>query len=217
MKERTSEVVEVRRDCPVVLVPSGRRVVLAAGEQVVAVQRLGGSVTVQLSNGALARIAQVDADALGIEEPSDAEHGGRERGGGEHGGGQDRAGKDGADGREVQPRPDDESAGWRAPSVDEVLDRLRSVYDPEIPVNVVDLGLIYGCEVHSTDSGDYRVAVAMSMTAPGCGMGDILRAEAAERILEIPGVANAEVELVFEPSWDLGRMSEAARLQLGMW
>jgi len=57
----------------------------------------------------------------------------------------------------------------------------------------------------------------MSMTAPGCGMGDILRAEAAEQILEIPGVTDAEVELVFEPPWDLGRMSEAARLQLGMW
>jgi len=217
MKERTSEVVEVRRDCPVVLVPSGRRVDLAAGEHVVVVQRLGGSVTVQLSYGALARIAQVDADALGIEEPSDAEHGGREHGGREHGDGQDRTGKDGGDGREVQTRPDDESAGWRAPSVDEVLDRLRNLYDPEIPVNVVDLGLIYGCEVHSTDSGDYRVAVAMSMTAPGCGMGDILRAEAAERIREIPGVIDAEVELVFEPPWDLERMSESARLQLGMW
>jgi len=59
--------------------------------------------------------------------------------------------------------------------------------------------------------------VAMSMTAPGCGMGDILRAEAAEQILEISGVTDAEVELVFEPPWDLGRMSEAARLQLGLW
>ena len=202
-----SELVELRRDCPVVLVPSGRRAVLGAGEQVVVVQRLGGSFTVQIGHGTLARIEGTDADALGINEASVVD----ERGVGEHG----------ASGQGVQSRTttgaDSDSAGWQAPDVDEVLDRLRSVYDPEIPVNVVDLGLIYGCEVHPTHSGGYRVAVWMSMTAPGCGMGDILRAEAAERIREVPGVTDAEVELVFEPPWDLGRMSEAARLQLGMW
>jgi probable FeS assembly SUF system protein SufT len=201
MREPASETVEMRRDCPVVLVPSGRQAVLAAGEQVVIVQHLGGSFTVQIGHGALARIAGADADALGIEA----------RGGDEHG-----AGEDGTDSQE-SPRQGSESPDWHAPDVDEVLDRLRTVYDPEIPVNVVDLGLIYGCEVHPTHSGGYRVTVRMSMTAPGCGMGDILRAEATEQILEIPGVADAEVELVFEPPWDLGRMSEAARLQLGMW
>jgi probable FeS assembly SUF system protein SufT len=201
MKERASETVEVRRDCPVVLVPSGRRAILAAGEHVMVVQRLGGSFTVQIGHGTLARVAGADADALGIEAPGGDDHG---------------AGEYGA-GSQESPLPGSESADRHAPDVDEVLDRLRSVYDPEIPVNVVDLGLIYGCEVHPTHSGGYRVAVWMSMTAPGCGMGDILRAEAAEQILEIPGVTDAEVELVFEPPWDLGRMSEAARLQLGMW
>ena len=202
-----SELVELRRDCPVVLVPSGRRAVLGAGEQVVVVQRLGGSFTVQIGHGTLARIEGTDADALGIEDASVVDDGG--------------VGKRGAGGPAAQSGTtmgaDSDSAGWQTPDVDEVLDRLRSVYDPEIPVNVVDLGLIYGCEVHPTHSGGYRVAVWMSMTAPGCGMGGILRAEAAERIREIPGVTDAEVELVFEPPWDLGRMSEAARLQLGMW
>ncbi|MGC8472302.1 MAG: iron-sulfur cluster assembly protein [Acidimicrobiales bacterium] len=202
MRERARETVEVLRDCPVVLVPSGQRAVLAAGEHVVIVQRLGGSVTVEVGYGTLARVAGADADALGIEV-SDAD----ERGGGESAAG----------GREAQPAPDSEDASWHVPDVDEVLDRLRSVYDPEIPVNVVDLGLIYGCEVHPTHSGGYRVAVWMSMTAPGCGMGDILCAEAREKILEVPGVTDAEVDLVFDPPWDLGRMSEAARLQLGMW
>ncbi|MDA8357822.1 MAG: iron-sulfur cluster assembly protein [Actinomycetota bacterium] len=202
MRERADETVEVRRDCPVVLVPSGRRAVLAAGEQVVVIQRLGGSVTVQVGRGTLARVAGADADALGISAPGVGAHG---------------AGEEAAGGREVQPPPDSEGAGGNAPDVNDVLDRLRSVYDPEIPVNVVDLGLIYGCEVHPTPSGGYRVAVWMSMTAPGCGMGDILRAEATEQILAIQGVTDAEVELVFEPPWDLGRMSEAARLQLGMW
>ena len=202
MREWARETVEVLRDCPVVLVPSGQRAVLAAGERVVIVQRLGGSVTVEVGYGRLARVAGSDADALGIEVP-DAD----ERGGGESAAG----------GREARPAPDSHGAGWHVPDVDEVLDRLRSVYDPEIPVNVVDLGLIYGCEVHPSHSGGYRVAVWMSMTAPGCGMGDILRAEAREKILEVPGVTDAEVDLVFEPPWDLGRMSEAARLQLGMW
>jgi probable FeS assembly SUF system protein SufT len=195
-----SEVVELRRDCPVVLVPSGRRAILGAGEQVVVVQRLGGSFTVQIGHGTLARIEGIDADALGIEEVRAA----GDRGAGEQPTRQRDVGGD-------------DGASWQAPDVDEVLDRLRSVYDPEIPVNVVDLGLIYGCEVHPAHSGGYRVAVWMSMTAPGCGMGDILRAVAAERILEIPGVVDAEVDLVFEPPWDFGRMSEAARLQLGLW
>ena len=200
-----SEVVELRRDCPVVLVPSGRPAILAAGEQVAVIQRLGGSFTVRIGHGTLARIEGRDADALGVEEDPAA---------GDRGGGELNACEQGS-----QPRTTTggDSAGWHAPDVDEVLDRLRSVYDPEIPVNVVDLGLIYGCEVHPTYSGGYRVAVWMSMTAPGCGMGDILRAEAAERILEVAGVTDADVELVFEPPWDLGRMSEAARLQLGMW
>jgi probable FeS assembly SUF system protein SufT len=195
-----NEVVELRRDCPVVLVPSGRRAILGAGEQVVVVQRLGGSFTVQIGHGTLARIEGIDADALGIEEVPVA---------GDRGSGEQPTRRGAVGGDDGADRP--------APHVEEVLDRLRSVYDPEIPVNVVDLGLIYGCEVHPTHAGGYRVAVAISMTAPGCGMGDILRAEAAARILEIPGVVDAEVDLVFEPPWDLGRMSEAARLQLGLW
>ena len=193
--------VVVRRDCPIVLVPSGRPAVLGVGQRVVVVQRLGGSVTVQIGHRTLARVAEVDFDALGLAASHDDETAG--------GDGRGSVGKE-------QPRTSEDD-GWPIPDVDEVLDLLRSVYDPEIPVNVVDLGLIYGCEIHPTHSSGYRVAVWMSMTAPGCGMGDILRAEAAKRILEIPGVTDAEVELVFEPPWDLGRMSETARLQLGMW
>lgn len=201
MKEQGSEIVELHRDCAVVLVPSGHRAVLPAGERVRVVQRLGGSLTVQTSRGMLARIAGADAASLGIEAPRGEEH---------------RPGE-GAAASRGERQPGSDASSGHVPDVDEVLDRLRSVYDPEIPVNVVDLGLIYGCEVHPLHSGGYRVAVQMSMTAPGCGMGDILCAEAAERIREIPGVSDAEVELVFDPPWNLGRMSEAARLQLGVW
>ncbi len=157
----------------------------------------------------LVRIEGADADALGIEDLGCEEHGGDGHGAGERG-----SGNQGEHPRETKGN---ESADLHVPEVDEVLDRLWTVFDPEIPANMVDLGLIYGCEAYPEPSGGHRVAVAMSMTAPGCGMRDILRTEATERILQIPGVTDVEVELVFEPPWDLGRMSEAARLRLGMW
>jgi metal-sulfur cluster biosynthetic enzyme len=100
------------------------------------------------------------------------------------------------------------------PTVDDVYTELRQVYDPEIPVNIVDLGLVYGCDLRE-DAGGVHVEVSMTMTAPGCGMGDILKLEAEDRIRLIPGVRSAHVEIVWDPPWDQSRMSEAARLELG--
>lgn len=100
--------------------------------------------------------------------------------------------------------------------IQQVLDALRTVYDPEIPVNVVDLGLIYRCQAQPLQGGGQRVAIAMSMTAPGCGMGEVLREEARAKVLALPGVAEVDIELVWDPPWDQSRMSEAARLQLGL-
>ncbi|WP_137887215.1 putative Fe-S cluster assembly protein SufT [Pseudomonas sp. 2FE] len=100
--------------------------------------------------------------------------------------------------------------------VSQVLDRLRTVYDPEIPVNVVDLGLIYQCEAQPLEGGGQRVAIKMSMTAPGCGMGDVLKEEARAKVQTLPGVSEVDIELVWEPPWEQSRMSEAARLQLGL-
>ncbi|SRR5579875_446178 len=98
----------------------------------------------------------------------------------------------------------------------QVMGCLRTVYDPEIPINVVDLGLIYSCEARPLPGGKYRVEVTMSMTAPGCGMGDVLREEARAKIEAVPGVAEADVQIVWDPPWDLSRLSDEARLQLGM-
>jgi probable FeS assembly SUF system protein SufT len=95
-----------------------------------------------------------------------------------------------------------------------VLEELRSVYDPEIPINVVDLGLIYRCDLSDTPSGK-RVEIDMSMTAPGCGMGDILREDVRGTLEALPGVSEVSVEIVWEPPWDSSRMSDAAKLQLG--
>jgi probable FeS assembly SUF system protein SufT len=96
-----------------------------------------------------------------------------------------------------------------------VWDELRTVFDPEIPVNIADLGLVYRCEVQPVDEA-YRVEVAMTLTAPGCGMGDVLQAEVEDKIRAIPGVKATEVEVVFEPPWDMGMMPEAAKLALGL-
>ncbi|MFM8516918.1 MAG: putative Fe-S cluster assembly protein SufT [Nevskiaceae bacterium] len=94
--------------------------------------------------------------------------------------------------------------------------QMRSCYDPEIPINIVELGLVYECEVRAQDSGERVVAVKMTLTAPGCGMGDVLVQYVKEKIEIIPTVALAEVELVFDPPWNQSMMSEAARLQTGM-
>lgn len=97
-----------------------------------------------------------------------------------------------------------------------IWDRMRTCYDPEIPVNIVDLGLVYRCDVEPLPEGGSRVAVDITLTAPGCGMGPILQADVQSKILELPGVKEADVQVVFEPAWDPSRMSEAARLELGM-
>ena len=97
-----------------------------------------------------------------------------------------------------------------------VIEQLKTVYDPEIPVNVVDLGLIYACDARPLPDGSHRVEIQMSMTAPGCGMGDVLRDDALARVQTVPGVSDVDIELVWDPPWNPSRMSEAARLQLGM-
>ena len=97
-----------------------------------------------------------------------------------------------------------------------VMDKLKTVFDPEIPINVVDLGLIYACEAHATAEGGHRVEIKMSMTAPGCGMGDVLKEDARAKVQAAPGVTEVDVEIVWDPPWDKSRMSDAARLELGM-
>ena len=95
---------------------------------------------------------------------------------------------------------------------------LKTVYDPEIPVNIVDLGLVYKCEVTrlSDAEGDNRVEVRFTLTAPGCGMGDVLREDIRAKLAAIPGIREADVQVLFDPPWNMSMMSDAAKLQLGM-
>jgi probable FeS assembly SUF system protein SufT len=95
-------------------------------------------------------------------------------------------------------------------------DQLRTCYDPEIPVNIVDLGLVYACEVTPRPEGGHKATVRFTLTAPGCGMGDVLVQDIKQKLEIIPTVAMANVELVFDPPWNQSMMSEAARLQTGM-
>jgi len=97
-----------------------------------------------------------------------------------------------------------------------VWDQLKTCYDPEIPVNIVDLGLVYLCEVTPVDGGGQSVKVKMTLTAPGCGMGPVLAHDVKQKIESLPGVKSSDVEVVFDPVWDRSMMSEAAKLQLGM-
>ena len=95
-----------------------------------------------------------------------------------------------------------------------VWEQLKTVFDPEIPVNIVDLGLIYSCEITPVDAGN-KIDIKMSMTAPGCGMGNVLKADVDSKLSGLPGVKEVDVEVVFDPAWHPGLMSDAAKLQLG--
>ena len=94
--------------------------------------------------------------------------------------------------------------------------QLKTCYDPEIPVNIVDLGLIYRCDIESRPDGQRSVNVDMTLTAPGCGMGEILVQDAQEKIAVIPTIADVRVDLVFDPPWNQSMMSDEARLQTGL-
>jgi len=97
-----------------------------------------------------------------------------------------------------------------------VWEQLKTVFDPEIPVNIVDLGLIYSCQITPAEGGGHKVEIKMAMTAPGCGMGDVLRADIERKLTQLPEVKEVHAQIVFDPPWNPGRMSDAAKLQLGL-
>jgi probable FeS assembly SUF system protein SufT len=113
--------------------------------------------------------------------------------------------------------PARDAAADQQPLEDQMWSALRTCYDPEIPVNIVDLGLIYDCSLGEADAQGARPAqVKMTLTAPGCGMGQVLADDVKRKLEMLPGLSHAEVEVVFDPPWNPNMMTEAARLQLGM-
>lgn len=174
------------RDTESIQIPSGNKITIPAGTTGVITQTLGGSYTIATSLG-LSRIAEKDLDALGIEKPS-ATNGSSAPATGTVG--------------EV-----DDKAVW---------DQLRQCYDPEIPVNIVDLGLVYDCQLKKSENGGTKVEVKMTLTAPGCGMGPAIAHDAQSKIMSIEGVDAAQVDLVWDPPWNQNMISEAGRMKLGM-
>ena len=174
------------RDTEAIQIPSGNKTMIPAGTQGVITQTLGGSYTIATYQG-LARIAEKDLDALGIERA--------------------QAETNGASAKNGTPGEVSEEAVWN---------QLRQCYDPEIPVNIVDLGLVYDCQLNKSENGGTRVDVKMTLTAPGCGMGPAIAHDAQTKILSIDGVDEAEVQLVWDPPWNQNMISEAGRMKLGM-
>ena len=137
-------------------------------------------------HGNMARIDARDADALGHAPPTPAT-------------------------AETAAAPDSSAV-----TEEQVLEKLRTCYDPEIPVNIVDLGLVYDLQIQPLPGGGNRVEIKMTLTAPGCGMGPVLQQDVESKVSAIPGVKEAGVFLVWDPPWSREMLSEAARLELGM-
>jgi probable FeS assembly SUF system protein SufT len=181
----SSELKNLTRDVEASVVPVGTKVTLQKGEQAHITQSLGGSYTV-IVNGNMFRIAEKDADALGIEvkaEPAAAVPGGP-----------------------LTPEQLEK----------QMWDALKTCYDPEIPVNIVDLGLIYDCHLTPIGADNYKADVKMTLTAPGCGMGPVLAQDVQNKLISLEAIDEANVELVWDPPWNQGMMTEAAKLQLGL-
>ncbi len=174
------------RDCKATLIPAGDEVVLPSGTVLQISQTLGGSLTVR-SKGGLFRIGKEDADALGAEIAESLE-------------------KESAVSIE-DGGPFREEMVWGA---------LRTCFDPEIPINIVDLGLVYDLRVNNLDEDRYKVEVKMTLTAQGCGMGPAIAADAKAKVEAIPGVDEAEVEIVWDPQWTPHMISEEGRKVLGL-
>lgn len=174
------------RDVDATLIPHGEPFTLEEGKQVVITHRLGGNFTV-MAEGNMFRIAAKDADALG--ETSD--------------------GPTGGDKKETQPVD-------QAPEEEAIREQLKQVFDPEIPVNIVDLGLVYNTEITPANEGTYKVHVDMTLTAPGCGMGPMIADDAKQRVLELPGIEDATVEIVWDPPWNQEMISEEGKMILGL-
>src|SRR5580692_6852378 len=137
-------------------------------------------------HGNMARIDARDADALGQAPPP-------------------------ATPAESAPAPDTATV-----SEDQIMEKLRTCYDPEIPVNIVDLGLVYDLQIQPLPAGGSRVEIKMTLTAPGCGMGPVLQQDVETKVSAIPGVKEAAVFLVWDPPWNRDMLSEAAKLDLGL-
>lgn len=183
---RSEQQVTLKRDCETLMIPSGEKLTLPSGSTVWVTQSLGGSYTVMTDRGYMVRVEGKDGDAIGLSQAADLNV-------------QDQVVQNSL--QQIQ---------------EEVWQQLRFCFDPEIPVNIVELGLIYDCAVTELSDGGFQAAVRFTLTAPGCGMGEVLKKDIKAKLSSIPGIRAVEVALVWDPPWTQRRMSPLARQQLGM-
>ncbi|MDX8413723.1 MAG: putative Fe-S cluster assembly protein SufT [Mariprofundales bacterium] len=183
----STEWIETTDNIDAILIPLGTPVVIPQGAKIRISQQLGESYTVEV-NGNLARVEGRDAAALGLK----------------------------TDTLEIDKK--NKNLENSSCVINEALVRetLKQCFDPEIPVNIVDLGLVYDILVIENDDGNTIVEVTMTLTAPGCGMGPFIVEDVRSRILALPNIHDIHVDLVFDPPWDRAMMSDVAKLQLGM-
>ncbi|MDR1498568.1 MAG: putative Fe-S cluster assembly protein SufT [Puniceicoccales bacterium] len=179
------------RDVTATIIPSGDTATLPSGTHINITNRLGGNFTVVCDRG-MFRIKGTDASALGEQPPAT----------------QTTTPPHADTGKDAPPEPNE----------DVVWEQLKTVFDPEIPVNIVDLGLVYSLRIHPAENepGKFIVGIAMTLTAPGCGMGPVIAEDARNRILSIPGVHDAHVDIVWEPPWTTSMISEEGKMELGL-
>jgi probable FeS assembly SUF system protein SufT len=183
----TSPVISLTRDIEAIQIPSGLTKKLEKGTPCIITQALGGTYTIVVEHSAgLFRVLAQDADALGKVTQAPAAP---------------------ANGAGTKAGPLKEEDIWT---------QLKTCYDPEIPVNIVDLGLIYSMEIKPQEGGGNLVEVKMTLTAPGCGMGPSIASDAQRKILSVPGVTDAQVDVVWDPPWSADRISPEGKSKLGM-
>jgi probable FeS assembly SUF system protein SufT len=186
MSYQTDEPIKLTRDCQVVAVPAGHTLMLPQGTEVMITQSLGGSYTLLVpSYGGLFRLSNRDADAIGRDTRST---------------------------EGVAPQG---QALTGEALENEVWQTLKTCFDPEIPVNIVDLGLIYDMQISQLTDGS-RVDVKMTLTAQGCGMGGSIAGDARNKLLDLPGVVEADVQVVWDPPWTPDKISPEGRALLGI-
>lgn len=185
--------IKLLRNCGAILIPHGIPITMAKDETVSIMQQLGGSYTVYY-NGNLARVDGKDADALGLAAPVEL--------------------------IETTKKIDKKIVGNGIASEEKVWEMLRTCFDPEIPVNIVDLGLIYECDVIPINADDCkcgsRVEIKMTLTAAGCGMGPYIVEDVHNKVLTVENVFEVKVELIWDPPWSQDMMTEEAQLTLGL-
>jgi probable FeS assembly SUF system protein SufT len=179
------EYVTLKRTSEATEIPSGKKITLFAGTELIVMQSLGGSYTVMTHQGQMASLSGKDGDAIGKEIIAEL--------------------------KPEEPK--------NLEDVERMVQaQLKTCYDPEIPHNILDLGLVYDCRVTPVEECDdvHRVDIKMTLTAPGCGMGEWLKQEVQNKVLSIPTVKQANVEIVFDPPWDRSKMHPALRREFGM-